>query len=365
MLHVTFVDAIPYRAAVAGLGMMGYVGVVALNRHPAWEPVLIADLDEAARHRASAHVTSATVLDRAEPLADRAVLDAHDIDVVFVMTPPGSHANLAVGALGADRHVVCEKPMARRPDECEEMVAAASAGAARGRIAIIDHQLRYNPARRWIRDRLAAGALGRPLSAQVDASFPELNASPWTWWSSLEAGGGLLNEYGSHMVDLLHWWFGPSDAADGIVRTLVPQRCDTAGTFRPVDSDDATSFRLTWEKGPYADISLSAAPAALERTIRIHTDEMTLTLRQDDSIHVVRRDGQTSVTELAETAPSLIGERGDTYTQPFYRLIDDLACHLDAGQTPSEPTSFSAGAQVIERLHQVRNSATTEGHETG
>lgn len=348
----------PLRAAVAGLGMMGHVGVVALERDPRWTVAAVADRAATARDRARAVAPDAVAFDDATALVDAAVLDRHGIDVVLVMTPPDSHAALALSALAAGRHVLCEKPMARTPAEAGAMAAAASAGRDRGLVAVVDHQLRYNRARRWIGDRLAEGALGPPRHVQVVAGFPGLAASPWTWWSSRAAGGGLLNEYGSHTVDLLHWWFGPSSGADGVVRTVVTERTDADGRPRPVDSDDLASFRLRWRSGLFADVVLSGVASDPARTVTVHGDDGSVALDGDDRVTWHRRGRvEPDVVDLRETEPSLIGQPGETYTQPFARLLADLATHVRAGTPPPDAAGFDEGLGIVEALASVRAGA--------
>jgi predicted dehydrogenase len=333
--------------------MMGFVGAVALRRDPAWIVVAIADTSPEARARTQTVLPDVDAFDDAHDLVDRAQLDRLEIDAVFVMTPPASHETLSIAALDAGRHVVCEKPMARTPAECRRMVNAVGGPS----IAVIDHQLRYNRARRHILDQLTRGAFGVPIHVDVTATFPSLATTPWTWWSSLAQGGGLLNEYGSHTTDLLHWWFGRSASATGTVRTAVRERRTGDGAARGVDSDDVASFRLDWNDGLFADVRLSGAAHRSDRTITIHTTELTAILDAHDHLHLHRRDGETSIVELEELESSLIGDPTETYTQPFARLITDLAASIGRGEQPEQAATFTDGETVVTRLQQVRESS--------
>ena len=334
--------------------MMGRVAALAVERDPAWTLAAVADPSSAARDAALQTAPGIAAYNDAEAMVTSAALDRDAIDIVLVATPPDTHCSIAVSSLAAGRHVICEKPMAPTPTECDRMVEAADAAGPRV-VAIIDHQLRYNRARAWIHEQLSSGALGAPLQVDVVATFPGLVDTPWSWWSSLTAGGGLLNEYGSHTVDLLHWWFGPSESATGITRTIVDERRDVGGALRPVDSDDIASFRLSWPVGLFADVRLSSAAARPERTTTIHTDQATITLDADDTVHHwPRRSNEASSLSLRELEPSLIGDGSDTYTQPFTRLLRDVRSSIDRGDAVGRAASFRDGAAIIERLTAIR-----------
>lgn len=351
-------DPGPQRVAVAGLGMMGHVAVLALRRDPRWEVVAVADPSAAARERSAALVPEAAALDDARALVQPDELDRHGIDVVVVATPPDSHAALAVAALDAGRHVLCEKPMAVTVTEARAMADAARRAGTQGVVAVVDHQLRYARAQRWIRDRLAEGAVGAVHHVQVVATFPALRATGWTWWSSRARGGGLLNEYGSHTVDLLQWWLGPAASATGTVRTVVDRRPDADGRPGAVDSDDLASFRLTWPDGAFADVLLSGVASRAERTIAVHGDGGTLVLDADARVSWDRPGGSTTeVHDLAELDPSLLGDPDETYTQPFARLLADLAPHLASGTRPPDAAGFDDGLSAVEALAAVRASS--------
>ena len=78
-----------------------------------------------------------------------ALIASENVDIVSIVTPPALHREIAVAALQAGKHVICEKPTALNMDKAEAMLAAAK--AAPQQLAIIDHELRFHPQRRQIR----------------------------------------------------------------------------------------------------------------------------------------------------------------------------------------------------------------------
>lgn len=187
-----------------------------------------------------------------------------DVDLVLVTSPPDSHRRYAQAALTAGKHVVCEKPMALSVPEADAMVRAAAQQPAC--LALIDHELRYEPNRRKARELVRAGAIGDVLHIELSLKpylrgdgRPQPMAAPWTWWSERSKFGGIWGAVGSHLVDLCRYWLGEEAVrASGAERTFVKQRRDQTGALRPVTADDFVSAVLEFPSGAVATITLSA-----------------------------------------------------------------------------------------------------------
>jgi UDP-N-acetylglucosamine 3-dehydrogenase len=154
---------------------------------------------------------AAAALARGGPTAAARVVDSLDallgdpaIEAVFVLTPTDTHADLAIAALEAGRHVLCEKPMARSAADARRMVEAAE---RTGRRLMIGHTRRFDP--RWtaIADQLAAGRVGEPV--YVFRSEHAYNgALPGAWQWDDARSGGVLWDVGVHVTELFHWFLG-------------------------------------------------------------------------------------------------------------------------------------------------------------
>src|SRR5262245_46350706 len=160
-------------------------------------------------------------------------------ELVSITTPPHLHAEIAVAALRAGKHVICEKPTALNVAEAEAMLAAAQASP--GQLAIIDHELRFHPARLHLRRLLKDGYVGSVLLVSLSV----LNGSrlhpdtPWSWWNDAEKGGGMLGAVGSHMLDQGRWLVGRIDMLNAQLQTGHFYRTDPAtGSQRRVTADD-------------------------------------------------------------------------------------------------------------------------------
>ena len=100
-----------------------------------------------------------------------------------------------------------------------------------GKMALIDHELRFAPARRLFRDLVTEGYLGRLLHVNLAVESPfRLDATrPWSWWSDASRGGGMLGALGSHVVDSVRYTFGEVRAARGQLRTMFGERSGPTG----------------------------------------------------------------------------------------------------------------------------------------
>lgn len=129
-----------------------------------------------------------------------------DIDVVVICTPNGLHAIHAVKALQAGFHVLCEKPMAIRADDCALMIQAAE--KANRRLFIIK-QNRYNPPVVAVKQVVDEGRLGKIYSLQLNC-FWNRNENYYknSWKGTQDLDGGTLFTQFSHFIDLLYWMVG-------------------------------------------------------------------------------------------------------------------------------------------------------------
>ncbi|MGQ0803713.1 MAG: Gfo/Idh/MocA family protein [Actinomycetota bacterium] len=130
------------------------------------------------------------------------------VAAVTIATPPNSHCELAVTAVGAGKHVICEKPFALDADEAEAMLRAADAA---GVTHLVGHEFRWATDRAVAGRAIAEGAIGEPRLASFVQWLP-LVADPETkmpaWWFDRGAGGGWLGASGSHVVDQVRAWLG-------------------------------------------------------------------------------------------------------------------------------------------------------------
>ncbi len=134
------------------------------------------------------------------------LLQRADIDLVHLATPPSTHAPLALEALRAGRHVLCEKPLALSVVDAEKMVALA---AERDRILAVNLMMRHNPLCAAVKTLVERRLLGAPLWATLMNAAQDELLPPDHWFWDPGLSGGIFIEHGVHFFDLFEWWFGP------------------------------------------------------------------------------------------------------------------------------------------------------------
>jgi len=195
------------------------------------------------------------------------LLALDDVSLVVVSAPPYLHHPITMAALGAGKHVICEKPMAMNAVEAREMTEAAESRPAQ--LSIIDHELRFNPTWRRLKELVDDGFLGAlyHINITIASGFRHSAQRPWNWWSQKSAGGGLLGALGSHAIDAVRWLFGEIESVCGAVETMVPERKDpVSGEMKLNETDDYCSFLMKLaphdgqrrEKTAYGTVLLSA-----------------------------------------------------------------------------------------------------------
>lgn len=186
----------------------------------------------------------------------RELVRSADVDLVSIVTPPAEHREMALAALEAGRHVLCEKPTALSAREAEDLVSAANARPAQ--IALIDHELRFLPS--WREARARIGEIGAIRYAEVRYASPSRGdrKRAWNWWSDANRGGGIWGAVGSHFVDTLRYFGMEIESVQAMLRTIVDRRPFGEG-MREVTSDDFASVDLRLRGGAFAVMTFSAA----------------------------------------------------------------------------------------------------------
>jgi predicted dehydrogenase len=158
----------------------------------------------------------------------RELIHRDDVDAIDICTPGDSHAEIAVAALAAGKHVLCEKPLANTVDEAMAMVEAAAAARTAGVLSMCGFTYRRVPAVTLMRHLVAAGRVGeirhvRAVYLQDWLMDPEF---PLVWRVQRErAGSGALGDIGAHIIDMAQWVTGQRiTGVSGLTDTFVTRR---------------------------------------------------------------------------------------------------------------------------------------------
>jgi UDP-N-acetylglucosamine 3-dehydrogenase len=183
----------------------------------------------------------------------RRILDDPSIEALDICLPHFMHESVVLEALGAGKHVLLEKPIALTLDQADRMVAAAAKAGRQFYVALNE---RFYPAHRELKRIIDSGEHGRPFLALAQLVGDELArmGDPSSWKGDWDkAGGGALIDTGTHIMDLMLWWFGrPRTVACQWGRFVVE-----AGN----KADDNVAVTLGWD-GMLANIAVSYACAS-------------------------------------------------------------------------------------------------------
>jgi predicted dehydrogenase len=176
----------------------------------------------------------------------RDLVTAPDVDLVDICTPPDNHREIALAAIAAGKHVLCEKPMALTAEQARQMTECATAA---GVVHAVNHEMRLTPTWRYLRDLVRDGYLGRLRFVSVTVHAPhgtDPSQEPyyWGWLSQADKGGGFLTGMLSHQIDLVRFAFGEITDVAGRTQTLVPERPVLTFDYRdgdPIGPDTPTS----------------------------------------------------------------------------------------------------------------------------
>ncbi|MEO8351926.1 MAG: Gfo/Idh/MocA family oxidoreductase [Chthoniobacteraceae bacterium] len=256
-----------------------------------------------------------------------------NVQAVDICTSTPRHADLAIGALLAGKHVFCEKPMALTEEDCTKMIDAAKEA---NRQLMIGHCLRYWPHYVKAKELIDGGAYGKVLHAR----FERFSALPtWSsggWLTQASESGGVIVDMHIHDVDVARWWFGEPDQvrASGAEHNGLPIMVDAlwdykngpavhlAGGWGLHGGEFRHAFAVTMEKATL-DYNLSVADGDLRMS----------------------EDGLLSSVEVG-------------IPDAYRAELDDFAACVSEGRpiTRSVPEDSKAAVRLaLEELRQVRS----------
>jgi predicted dehydrogenase len=212
----------------------------------------------------------------------RAVVESPDIDIVDINTPNDSHAEIAIAAAQAGKHVLCEKPLALTVKQCEAMVAAAKKA---GVVNMVCHNYRRIPAIAQARKMIEEGAIGQVYHyyaryAQdwiVNPDFPLV----WRLQKGV-SGSGTHGDINAHIIDLGRYLVGEFQEVSGLMNTFIKERplVDAGGKGQGlggragkrmgrVTVDDAAMFIGRFKNGALANLEATRFALGRKNHIQI------------------------------------------------------------------------------------------------
>jgi len=154
-----------------------------------------------------------------------AMLAAERLDLVSVATPPSTHASLTIAALEAGVDVLVEKPMAPSLEECDAMIAAATAN---GRLLSVVAQNRFRDDIATLKEVLDSGLAGPVTHAQVSSAWWRGTEYYDLWWRGTweSEGGGCTLNHAIHHLDMTLWMLGSPKAVTSVLTNAAHENAE-------------------------------------------------------------------------------------------------------------------------------------------
>ncbi|MEX0859848.1 MAG: Gfo/Idh/MocA family oxidoreductase [Cucumibacter sp.] len=227
----------------------------------------------------------------------RALISDPEVDVVSVTTPNALHAEMAITALDAGKHVWCEKPMATNLADAARMRDAARSA---GKVAILGYNYIQNPAVRHIEKLLREGAIGtvNHVRAEMDEDFMADPDAPFHWKNEAASGHGALDDFGVHPLSLLTVLFGPVARVTVHQFRPVAERLTESGESQAVETSDVATalFELTTGATGIMALNRAAWGRKGRLALQIYGDRGSILYDQErmNEIQLYRATGATS-----------------------------------------------------------------------
>lgn len=303
----------------------------------------------------------------------RELIARDDIDLVIVGTPGHTHAEIAIAALDAGKHVLCEKPLANTVADARLMVEAAARAEQRGVRSMVAHNYRRVPALEMARGLIADGRLGeirqvRGMYLQDWLVDPE---APLVWRLQSElAGSGALGDIGSHVIDIAQHVLGDRLVdISAITGTMVDERPLPDGSGRgAVTVDDVALVIGHFAGGALASFEATRMATGMKNALRLEVHGSTGAFAFD-----LERLDELQVLDNTAEGPSgfrrvLVTNADDPWMRAwwppghiigwehtFVHQLHDLLADIAAERSPHP--SFAEGLALQQVLDAVLQSA--------
>ena len=244
-----------------------------------------------------------------------------EVDLVYVATEPGMHAEVAVKALTSGKHCICQKPPSICQAEAEKMVSLSRYYSQL--TTILESHLRFLPAVRHMKELIGSGFCGRLLAVEARVLMGSLlEGEAYSWKCEPGAGGGVLSNMGSHIIDLVSFVTGQqAEKVHSCLKTFKPHTEKIHG-YRSITSDDFCSFQMQCTEGLVSTVTLNThAPGKFSFDFAVTGSDGRLVLRGMD-LHgcqnreperLLHRQEPASTQQLTQLPAELPAE----FYQPF------------------------------------------------
>jgi UDP-N-acetyl-2-amino-2-deoxyglucuronate dehydrogenase len=283
-----------------------------------------------------------------------AALAREDIDAVSVCVPSGGHADIAVAALRAGKHVVIEKPLEVTLEAADRIMAAERAS---GRTVAVISQRRFQHAPAYVHRAISEGKLGRVTSGVAESTFwrsqEYYDSGGWRGTRALDGGGALMNQ-GIHVLDLLIWMLGEPVEVQAVSECLAHER---------IDVEDTLAATIRFANGAVGTITATtAAYPGLPVRLSVHGDRGSAVIEREELAYFHSADPDpdsgADTDPPQNQAPASDGPQGQASIDDAHRdqYLDFIAAVRD-GRPPLVGTR--EGRRALHTVLAIYESART------
>jgi len=302
-----------YKFGIIGCGRISYKHVESLKHIDNAEIAAVCDI------KPNRAIKYAKELDIPHYVDYREMLKKEDIDIVDILTPSGTHADIAIYVANAGKHVVVEKPMALKIHDAELMIEAADNNGVR---LFVVKQNRFNSAVIKAREAFNAGRFGKLVMGTVRVRWSRNQAyyDQDDWRGTWAMDGGVFANQASHHLDLLQWFFGDVESVMAMTRTALVN----------IETEDTGGALLQFTNGAIGIVEATTAtrPKDLEGSMSILGENGTVEIG-GFAVNEIKvwnfseplEEDKKVIQEYGEDPPNVYGFGHEAY---FRHVIDSL-----------------------------------------
>ena len=203
-----------------------------------------------------------------------------DVDLVCILCPPYLRAEVAVKALSIGKHVLCEAPAGICGDEGERMVAAAQYYPKL--LSLMKHELRHLPAYVKMKQLIVEGFCGELRICECKVELGTLLGQHYDWLCDHNMGGGVLTNYGCHIIDLMSFLTNKRALeVNGTLKTFVAETAYIP-QFRHITADDFCAFQMKLANDIFCTVTLNThIPGRYSQVVTVVGSKARLSVRND------------------------------------------------------------------------------------
>lgn len=349
-------------AVVVGTGFGCITHVEALRR-AGFDVVALVGRDETRTAERAARVG---VTNPMTSFADALALPT--VDAVVIATPPHTHAPLALQAIAAGKHVVCEKPFTANQDEALKLQQAAEQA---GVINLLGTEFRWATTQALAARAIAGGVIGTPRLATFIMAIPML-AGPDVevpeWLSDGARSGGWLGAYAPHVIDQIRVWLGEFDGVSAGL-PLIADRDWTAedsfsvrfrttsgveGVMQSTAVDHGEPIMMTRIVGSAGSLWIDGGAVRVADAHGVRELPVPDDLLLPAPVPLQSEAGATAYTQMVSSGTEII---------PATRMYETLRCLIEGSPLPADPrpATFADGVANMAVIDAIRGSAANRG----